>query len=107
MSTELEFIIGRDNAQKIRLSDTSTGSWLVADLSDLTRVILVIGELSIDSDEYPTAFVLDDNDGTITFKIGAVPGLIEGIFHSHLIIYRPAEPNGIQWKPEFKVRILD
>lgn len=107
MGIELEFVINRDNAQKIKLSDNSSGSWTTADLSDLSRAILVIGELEIDSSVSASAFVLDDNDGTITIKIGAVEGLIPGIFDSHLIIYRTAEPNGIRWKPSFKIRVLE
>lgn len=106
MSVELEFVIGRDNSQKIRLSDNSSGSWLTSDLQDLHRAILYISDMKIDSDEYPDAFTLDDNDGTITFKIGNVEGLVKGVYDSYLIIYRIAEPNGLRWKPNFKVRIL-
>jgi len=106
MAKELEFTIGRDNTQKIKMSDTSSGSWAVADLSELTRAILVLEDFEIDSDVNPTAFVLGDDDGTITLKLGHVTGLSEGLFDSHLIIFRPIEPNGLSWKPSFKVRIL-
>ena len=106
MAKELEFVIGRNNAQKIKLSDTESGSWTLTDLSGLTRVILTLNDFEIDSTTNPTAFVLDNNDGTITFKIGLVEGLSEGVFDSYLTIFRPTEPNGLRWKPSLKIRIL-
>jgi len=107
MTIQLDFAIDRDNIQKVRLTDNSTGSWITSDLVDLSRAILTVGELVIDSSIVPTAFILDADDGTITFKIGAVPGLIPGIFDASLVIYRISEPNGLRWKPDFKIRILD
>ncbi len=102
---ELEFVIGRDNSQKIKLSDTSTGKWATSNLTTLSRAILQVGELVIDSNINPEAFDLDDDDGTITLRIGMIEGLSEGIYNSHLIIYRATETNGIKWQSDFKVRI--
>ena len=106
MGIELEFTVDRDNTQKIKLSDNASGSWQISTLDTLSRVILVMDGFSIDSNDHPTAFTLDADDGTITFKLGIVPNLPEGIFDSHLIIYRNTEPNGLKWSSTFKTRIL-
>jgi hypothetical protein len=103
-----EFPIGKDNAQKMKLTDTSTGSWATSDLLDVTRAVVTLGDFTVDSDDYPTAFILDSNDGTITLKFGMVDELQEpGVYNdARITIYQTENVNGIQWSPSFVIKMI-
>ncbi len=102
----LTFAIGKENVQKIKLSDNSTGVFAPADLSTVTRVVMELGEVVIDSDIITDAFDLSANNGTITIKILNVPDLQEGTYDASVTIYKPTAPAGIQWMPSFKVKLV-
>ena len=103
---KLKIIIGKDNKQIIKLFDDSTGSMNAANLDALSRVVLKIGEILIDSDTNVSYFDWSANDGSIVIDIGNAPNLIPGVFNSSITVYDASNPDGIQWFPIFKIEVL-
>jgi len=102
----LSIIIGKDNKQIVKLYDDSTGSMEPSTLDALSRVTLEIGDILIDSDTDAGYFDWSANDGTIVIDIGNAPNLIPGIFKTYLTVYDASQPDGIQWSPAFKVKVI-
>ena len=102
----LEFVRGRDNQQIVKMLDDTSGSFAPSNLAAVDRVILDLGEIELDSNDDGTYFEIDAVESTITVKIGAAPDLIAGTFTAFFVLYDSSNPNGIQWEPSFKVKII-
>jgi len=102
----LEFIIGKDNSQKIRLRDTSSGSWNDTNTTAVNRMSLSFGNVLADTIDNPAYFDYSANDGTVEINIGSHPNLVEGVYNdAELTVYSPDHPNGILWLPKFTVKV--
>jgi hypothetical protein len=100
----LNFYIGKDNSQVVKLSDDSSGVMAPSVLNAVTDIILEVGELTINEAQY---FSIDAVNSEITITIGAHPNLVVGVYDANLTLIDPTNPNGIQWNPCFKVKVHD
>lgn len=94
--------VGHDNAIVLRLTEDGAP----ADLADVTRMMVDLGPVEVDSAVSP-ALVAWAGD-TVTLKLGTAPAL-GGLGKSataRLIVYTPENPNGIVWIERIRLRIV-
>lgn len=100
MITEIAYI-GRDNEIGLILNARSpTSSDATAqDITAVTRMQLLVGDLLIDSQSLPSAFDWSTNgtEGQVDISIGSVNGLKAGTFKARLTVYDAAHLNGRIW----------
>jgi len=107
MITETVYI-GRDNEISILLKarEVDSADATEQDISASTRMTLKVGNLTIDSNTYPSAFdwATDGASGILYLDIGSVAGLKKGLFRARLTIYDLTYPNGWVWD-EFMLKV--
>ena len=100
MITEIAYI-GRDNEIGLILKARSpTSSDATAqDITAVTRMQLLVGDLLIDSQVLPSVFDWTTNgaDGQLDISIGLVNGLKAGTFKARLTVYDADHLNGRVW----------
>ena len=95
----------RDNRNDLLLSDDSSGTMTVSDLTNVTRILLQIGGVTLDSDTDPGYFdwATDGAEGKLYLTLGDA-SLVEGHFLGSLIIFDPTHTDGLFWGTvEFEV----
>lgn len=91
-SESLRVVLGRDNPSCIKLgqTDCATGHLVPLDLSDVTRIVMRVSDVVIDSDLYPGAITWDAQ--TISLRLGAHPLLAVGVHSCRMTYYTPTYP---------------
>lgn len=100
MHKQSEYVyLGRDNT--IDLSLTENGVALT-DLTPVTRMILNLNDVVVDSDIEIDAF--DWTTGTLILSLGnLITPLIAGSYSGQLITYDIQNPNGIVWITDMRI----
>ena len=100
--------LGRDNVIQWLLMSNDTP---VADLSALTRVALVVGAVTIDSDSGGDISWADQQSyksqlvDVITIKLGG-SSLVAGLYDDcRLVTYDATNPNGIVWSDDIRLQV--
>lgn len=107
------FYIGRDNQLKVIVQqyDPSTTAWSALDLSGVTRVILVLGSTTIDSD-VEGAFYSKNSSGNLNMDLSDIDGITAGIYDGEsdvsahklrLTIYDPDNTAGLEIGRNYRV----
>ena len=98
MSTTETVFIGTDNVTKIRLFTNG----LPADLSEVTRIVIVVGAITIDSDTDPASFdwVTPTETGEVWLKLGSHFSVAASATEARVTLYDPANLNGIRWEDD-------
>ena len=109
MITETVYI-GRDNEISLYLKarEASSADATEQDISASTRMTLKVGDLTIDSSAYSSAFdwTTDGADGILNLDIGTISGLKKGLFRARLTVYDLTYPNGWVWD-EFMLNVKE
>jgi len=109
----LTIFLGKDNLSELQLISGKSP----ANLDNVTRVVVKIGEVEIDSNSVEnqtenyitwTSGVPNFNQGNLILKLGNYPDLqeLEGVNEMGLTTYDVYYPNGLSWVHEFPVRII-
>lgn len=80
----------------------------VVDLEPVSRMVLKVGDKTIDSDDHPEVFDWDTGTtGKVILALGDIEGLTVGdIDTATLVIYDPSNPDGVVWGT-FKIHVLE
>lgn len=98
MSTTETVFIGTDNVTKIRLFTNA----VPADLSEVTRIVIVVGAITIDSDTSPGSFdwVTPTETGEVWLQLGSHFVSEASATEAKITVYDPANVNGIRWEDD-------
>ena len=88
---------GNDNAIDLQLLEDT----VAVDLSSVTRMTIAFDTKVVDSDTSPDVFDWSAGDGKLTLILGA-ESISEDLYYAELVVYDPANTNGIVWG-SFKV----
>jgi len=66
------------------------------DLSSVTRMDLVFGDVVISSEEYPDVFDWSKGNGVVNIRLYGAP-IERGFYDAQLIVYDGSSPHGIVW----------
>jgi len=96
-TTETVFI-GVDNLTKIRLFTENRP----ADLSEVTRIVIIVDTVTLDSDVIPNAFdwTTPTELGELWLKIGTQFSSVMSPTEARITVYDPAHINGIRWEDD-------
>lgn len=92
---------GRDNAVELALSVDG----VTIDHTSITRALLVVGTVTLDSQASPALFDFTQAD-RLVLTLGAA-GLTVGRHSARLITYDTAHPNGLEWESAIVLLVKD
>lgn len=98
MATTETVFLGVDNLTKIRLFTNNRP----ADLSEVTRIVIVVGTVTLDSDLIPNAinWVTPTEVGEVWLKLGTQFTDPMTPVEARITVYDPANVNGIRWEDD-------
>lgn len=99
--------IGRDNAIDVQLQDdrTTPGTWENADLTDATKVEVVLDLTTVYGSDTHPSIVMFTTGGIVTLKLGLI--LTEVATHSgEIIVYDSINTDGVAWQPKLKLKAV-
>lgn len=93
--------LGHDNVMDLQLLEQR----VAVDLTDVTRMMIHVGDTAIDSDTDPGMFDWAVGDGVCRFTLGMAtipPGTYE---NCRIEVWDPARPNGIVWSEDLTLDV--
>lgn len=84
--------LGRDNVFKLKFTQDN----VAVDMSGVTRMVMTVGDETVDSDTVATAFDWTLGNGEVSFALGATL-TNKGTAFAELVIYDPTNTNGLVW----------
>ncbi|PHR58815.1 MAG: hypothetical protein COA47_10440 [Robiginitomaculum sp.] len=98
MAVTKTVFIGVDNLTKIRLLTLG----VPADLSEVTRIVIVVDTITVDSDINPSAidWTTPTEIGEVWLKFGLLFSVAASAQEARITIYDVANPNGIRWEDD-------
>lgn len=96
--------IGYGNAVCLDLEDDSSGTMKASDLSGVTRMELVGGGVSLNSEDHPDVFDWSEGGGRVSLALGEM--LEPGQHMLYLAVFDAIETDGIVWDTALNIESI-